>query len=52
MVEGRGHVTPTALATNWDAGDPNWAPTLAAEAETGLDFTPIFDGTSAAACRC
>jgi alpha,alpha-trehalase len=41
---GERHATPTGLATNWDAGDPHWVPTLAAEAETGLDFTPIFDG--------
>lgn len=38
------HQTPTGLATNRDLGDPNWRPELAAEAETGLDFTACFAG--------
>jgi alpha,alpha-trehalase len=41
---GEGHNTPTGLTRNWDAGDPAWPADLAAEAETGLDFTPIFGG--------
>jgi alpha,alpha-trehalase len=38
------HQTPIGLATNRDLGDPNLAPRLAAEAETGLDWTPIYGG--------
>lgn len=38
------HLTPTGLSTNRDLGDPNLPPELAAEAETGLDWTPIFAG--------
>jgi alpha,alpha-trehalase len=38
------HQTPTGLATNWDSGDKELAPRLAAEAETGLDWTPIYGG--------
>lgn len=38
------HQTPTGLATNRDLGDPTYRPELAAEAETGLDWTPIFAG--------
>lgn len=39
-----GHRTPTGLSTNYDSGDPTLAPNYAAEAETGLDWTPIFGG--------
>lgn len=38
------HDTPLGLATNRDLGDPGVRPELAAEAETGLDFTPLFAG--------
>ncbi|MEV0844505.1 trehalase family glycosidase [Streptomyces sp. NPDC049954] len=38
------HSTPCGLATNADLGDPSLDPRLAAEAETGLDWTPIYDG--------
>jgi alpha,alpha-trehalase len=38
------HQTPIGLATNRDLGDPSLAPRLAAEAETGLDWTPIYAG--------
>ncbi len=36
--------TTTGLATNSDSGDPNRRPELAAEAETGRDFTAIYGG--------
>ncbi|MHC3815134.1 alpha,alpha-trehalase [Streptomyces sp. NBC_00341] len=38
------HRTPSGLATNADLGDPQLDPRLAAEAETGLDWTPLYDG--------
>lgn len=38
------HATPTGLVTNRDLGDPTLDPRLAAEAETGLDWTTQFDG--------
>ena len=38
------HQTPTGLATNRDLGDPGLPAELASEAETGLDWTPIFGG--------
>jgi alpha,alpha-trehalase len=38
------HQTPLGLATNRDSGDKDHSPRLAAEAETGLDWTPIFGG--------
>jgi alpha,alpha-trehalase len=38
------HQTPSGLATNRDLGDPHLDPRLAAEAETGLDWTPIYNG--------
>lgn len=38
------HQTPTGLATNRDMGDPNLPPNLAAEAEVGFDWTPIYAG--------
>lgn len=38
------HSTPTGLTTNRDLGDPNLRAELAAEAETGLDFTAQFGG--------
>jgi alpha,alpha-trehalase len=38
------HQTPIGLATNRDLGDPHLPPELAAEAEVGLDWTPIYDG--------
>lgn len=38
------HETALGLATNRDLGDPGLRPQLAAEAETGLDFTPLFGG--------
>lgn len=38
------HVTPTGLSRAFDLGDPGLTPELAAEAETGLDFTPLFGG--------
>ena len=37
------HQTPTGLATNYDLGDPGIPKNLAAEAETGLDFSNIFE---------
>lgn len=36
------HRTAVPLTTNRDLGDPRLRPELAAEAETGLDFTPIY----------
>lgn len=41
---GPGHATPTGLSTCRDSGDKAMSPALAAECETGLDFTPIFGG--------
>lgn len=38
------HQTPIGLATNRDLGDARLPPELAAEAETGLDWTPIYGG--------
>lgn len=38
------HQTPIGLATNRDHGDRTLTPELAAEAETGLDWTPIYRG--------
>jgi alpha,alpha-trehalase len=38
------HQTPIGLATNRDLGDRHLPPEYAAEAETGLDWTPIFGG--------
>lgn len=38
------HSTPTGLTTHNDTTDPNLRPELAAEAESGLDFCPLFDG--------
>lgn len=38
------HSTPCGLATNTDLGDTTLDPRLAAEAETGLDWTSIYDG--------
>ena len=38
------HQTPVGLATNRDLGDPSLPPELAAEAEVGVDWTPIFGG--------
>lgn len=38
------HQSPIGLATNRDLGDPRLTPELAAEAEVGLDWTPIFGG--------
>jgi len=38
------HRTPIGLATNRDLGDAALAARLAAEAETGLDWTPIYNG--------
>jgi alpha,alpha-trehalase len=38
------HSTPIGLTTNRDLGDTAFTPELVAEAETGLDFTPIFGG--------
>lgn len=38
------HQTPIGLATNRDLGDPDLTPQMAAEAETGLDWTPIYGG--------
>jgi alpha,alpha-trehalase len=45
------HQTPVGLATNHDSGDYSLAPRLAAEAETGLDWTPIYGAMYAGACR-
>lgn len=41
---GPSHQTPTGLSTNRDSGDPSLPPQMASEAETGLDWTPIFNG--------
>lgn len=41
---GPDHATTTGLSTCRDSGDKSLSPALAAEAETGLDFTPIFGG--------
>ncbi len=41
---GAAHKTPTGLSTCRDAGTDTLSPPLAAECESGLDFTPIFDG--------
>jgi alpha,alpha-trehalase len=41
---GEHHATPIGLATNRDLGDPLLSPAYAAEAETGLDWTPIYGG--------
>jgi alpha,alpha-trehalase len=38
------HQTPIGLATCRDLGDPSISPALAAEAETGMDWMPIYDG--------
>lgn len=38
------HSTPTGLSTNRDLGDPTLRAELAAEAETGLDFTAQYGG--------
>lgn len=38
------HQTPTGLATCRDLGDVSLDPRLAAEAETGLDWTSLYDG--------
>src|SRR3569833_1719358 len=38
------HQTPSGLATNRDLGDPDLPQRLAAKAEVGLDWTPIFGG--------
>lgn len=38
------HSTSTGLTTNRDLGDPRLRAELAAEAETGLDFTAIYGG--------
>lgn len=38
------HSTPIGLATNRDSGDPSLPANLAAEAEAGADFTPIWGG--------
>lgn len=38
------HATAVGLTTNRDLGDPRLRTELAAEAETGLDFTAIFSG--------
>ena len=38
------HQTPIGLATNRDLGDSSLPPELAAEAEVGVDWTPIFGG--------
>lgn len=40
----RDHSTPTGLTTHNDTTDPYLRPELAAEAESGLDFCPLFDG--------
>lgn len=41
---GPSHITPIGLSTCRDSGSKTLDPALAAECETGLDFTPIFDG--------
>lgn len=38
------HLTEIGLARAADLGDPRLRPELASEAETGLDFTPVFGG--------
>jgi alpha,alpha-trehalase len=38
------HATPTGLSTYRDLGDPVLSPELAAEAESAMDFTPIWGG--------
>jgi alpha,alpha-trehalase len=38
------HQTPISLSTNRDLGDTSLPPQLAAEAEVGLDWTPIYGG--------
>jgi len=38
------HATPTGLSTNRDLMNEGMRPELAAEAETGLDFTAIYGG--------
>ncbi|NEE03916.1 trehalase family glycosidase [Phytoactinopolyspora halotolerans] len=38
------HQTPIGLTTNRDLGDQGLTPQMAAEAETGLDWTPIYTG--------
>jgi alpha,alpha-trehalase len=38
------HATAIGLATNRDLGDRQLSADYAAEAETGLDWTPIYDG--------
>lgn len=38
------HATSTGLTTNRDLGDPRLRAELAAEAETGLDFTAVYGG--------
>ncbi len=42
--EAEHHNTPVGLATNRDLTTSPLRPALAAEAETGLDFTPIYGG--------
>jgi len=47
--KGPDHITPTGLSTCRDSGtgadlNSTEGPQLAAECESGLDFTPIFDG--------
>jgi alpha,alpha-trehalase len=41
---GPAHLTPIGLSTCRDSGSETLSPPLAAECESGLDFTPIFDG--------
>jgi alpha,alpha-trehalase len=41
---GPSHQTPIGLSTCRDSGSADLTPPLAAECESGLDFTPIFDG--------
>jgi alpha,alpha-trehalase len=38
------HQTPIGLATNRDLGDPLLSPELASEAETAMDWMPIYGG--------
>ncbi len=38
------HLTPTGLSTCHDSGQSDLSPEMAAEAESGFDFTPIFGG--------
>jgi hypothetical protein len=42
------HKTPIGLTTYGDAGTDTLSPPLAAECESGLDFTPILTGMFAA----